>query len=106
MHGNNFLYQFKLKFEICVTKYSHRAEKIRHDKGVYTQQHNFITFNTIDVRVVELKIVWMSEVQASMPSAEDAYPPPHCPTQLALSPLAPQLSPLQWYMAWNGVSPI
>jgi len=45
-------------------------------------------------------------VQESMRSAEDAYPPPHCPTQLVLSPLASQLSPLHWYMAWNGVTPI
>jgi len=39
-------------------------------------------------------------------SAEDAHPPPHCPTQLTLFPLASQLSPLRWYMAWNGVTPI
>jgi len=29
-----------------------------------------------------------------------------CLSQLALSPLASQLSPLHWYMAWNGVTPI
>jgi len=39
-------------------------------------------------------------------SAEDAHPSPHCHTQLVLSPLASQLSPLHWYMAWNGVTPI
>jgi len=32
------------------------------------------------------------EVQVSVRSAEDAHVPPHCPTQLALSPLASQLS--------------
>jgi len=41
-----------------------------------------------------------------MPFAEDAHPPPHCRTQLTLSPLASQLSSLHWYMAWNGVTPI
>jgi len=41
-----------------------------------------------------------------MQSAEDAHPPPHCPTQLALTPLASQLRPLHWYMAWNGITPI
>jgi len=30
----------------------------------------------------------------------DVHPPSHCPTQLALSPLASQL--LNWYMALNG----
>jgi len=34
---------------------------------------------------------------------EDAHPPPHCPTQLDLSRLASQLSPVHWCMAWNGV---
>jgi len=41
-----------------------------------------------------------------MRPAEDAHPPPHCPTQLALSLLASQLRPLHWYMVWNGVTPI
>jgi len=41
-----------------------------------------------------------------MRSAEDAHPPPHFPTQLALSPLVSQLNPLHWYMAWNGVPSI
>jgi len=41
-----------------------------------------------------------------MQSAEDAHLPPHCPTQLALSSVASQLSTLHWYMAWNGVTPI
>jgi len=41
-----------------------------------------------------------------MRSAEDAHLPPHCPIQLALSPLDSQLSPLHWYVAWNGVTPI
>jgi len=36
------------------------------------------------------------EVQVSKRPAEDAHPPPHCPTQLALSPLASQLSSLHW----------
>jgi len=45
---------------------------------------------------------WVPEVQVSMRSAEDAHPP----TQLALSPLASQLNPLHWYMAWNGVTTI
>jgi len=39
-------------------------------------------------------------------SVKDAHLPPYCPTQLALSPLASQLSPLHWYMAWNGVTHI
>jgi len=51
-------------------------------------------------------LFWMLEVQVSKQSAEDAYPPPCCPNQLALSSLASQLSPLHWYMAWNGVTPI
>jgi len=41
-----------------------------------------------------------------MRPAKDAYPPPHYPNQPALSPLASQLSPLHWYMTWNGVTPI
>jgi len=51
-------------------------------------------------------LLWAPEVQVSMRSAENAHPPPHCPTQLALSPLSSQLSPLHWYMAWNGVTSI
>jgi len=35
-----------------------------------------------------------------------AHPLPHCPTQLALSPLASRLNPLHWCMAWNGVTPV
>jgi len=50
--------------------------------------------------------LWAPEVQVSMRSAEDAHPPLHCPTELALSPLASQLSPLHRYMVWNGVTPI
>jgi len=38
--------------------------------------------------------------------AEDAYPSLHCPTQLAQSLLASQLSPLYWYMAWNSFTTI
>jgi len=49
-------------------------------------------------------LLWVLEVQLFMRSAEEAHLPPHCPTQLALSPLASQLSPLHWYMAWNGVT--
>jgi len=44
-------------------------------------------------------------LQVSKRPAEDDYLH-RCPTQLALSPLAFQLSPLHWYMAWNGVTPI
>jgi len=47
-----------------------------------------------------------AEVQVSTRPAKDAYPPLHCPTQLALSLLAFRPSPLHWYMAWNGVTPI
>jgi len=45
---------------------------------------------------------WAPEVQVTKRLAEDAHPPLHCPTQLALSPLASQLSFLHWYMTWNG----
>jgi len=41
-----------------------------------------------------------------MLSAEDSHPPTHCPTELALYAIASQLSPLDWYMTWNGVTPI
>jgi len=51
-------------------------------------------------------LLWAPEVQVSMRSAEDAHLLPDCPTQLALSPLVSQLSPLHCYMAWNGVTPI
>jgi len=44
-------------------------------------------------------LLWVPEVQVSIRPAEDVHPPPYCPTQLALSPLASQLSPLHWYMA-------
>jgi len=47
-------------------------------------------------------LLWAPEVQMYNRPAEDAYPP-RCPTQLALSPLASQLSPLHWYMAWKYI---
>jgi len=47
-----------------------------------------------------MALLWVPEVQVSMWSAEDAHPP----TPLAMSPLASQLSPLHWYMAWNGIT--
>jgi len=40
-----------------------------------------------------------------MLSAEDAHPSTHFPIQLAVSSTS-QLSPLHWYMAWNGITPI
>jgi len=40
-----------------------------------------------------------AEVQVSKGPTEDAHPLLRCPTQLALSPPASQLSPLHWYMA-------
>jgi len=51
-------------------------------------------------------LLWVPEVQVSKRPTKDAHPALRCPTQLALSPLASQLSPLLWYMAWIGVVPI
>jgi len=39
---NNFL---QIKFDVCVTKYSYRAEKYM-IKSMYTNQCKFITFGT------------------------------------------------------------
>jgi len=51
-------------------------------------------------------LLWVPEVQVPKRSAKHAHHPPRCSTQLALFPLTSQLSPLHWYMAWNGVTSI
>jgi len=51
-------------------------------------------------------LLWLLEVQVPKRPTEDVHPPLRCPTQLALSSLSFQLSPLHWYMAWNGATPI
>jgi len=51
-------------------------------------------------------LLWELEMQVSKRPAKDAHPPLCYLTHLAQSPLASQLSPLHWYMAWNGVTTI
>jgi len=33
-----------MKFEVYVSKYSYRAEKMQYDKSIYTNQRKFIAF--------------------------------------------------------------
>jgi len=50
--------------------------------------------------------LWVPEVLVSKRPEENAHPTIRCPTQLAQSPLASQLSSLLWYIACNSVIPI